>query len=469
MATNPVVSLPDSDAVRRALRRCEFVVVSDVVQENDTLRFAHIKLPALAWGEKEGTVTNSERRISRQRAFIAPPAEARPDWWMLARVAQRLGFDEAFAYGSAAAIFREHAALSECENGGTRAFDIGALADLSDAAYDTLAPVQWPVARGRQAASTRLFGDGRFFTPDGRARLQPVVPQLPAEAEGDGACTLNTGRVRDQWHTMTRTGLSPRLSRHLPEPFLSLHPEDAARFGLVAGAFATVTSACGEAVLRVTLDSGLRRGEVFAPMHWSDTLTDPVSGQPQSKHTRVRIAPWHPAWQGLLVTRVAPPTLPIAYWTRSRGKDAWFTYIADSRELAPEHIRRWLGADAEADLSEYRDPRTASHRCIRMRDTRVEAALFVSRSLALPERDWLEQMFACEELDAASRLALLAGRPVSGATETGRIICACHGVGENAIRAAVAAGADSLEAIGRCLHAGTGCGACTPELRRFLA
>src|SRR5882757_2412391 len=149
MATNPAVSLPRAGAMRDALRRLELFVVSENVMSNDTINAgAHVLLPAAAWGEKDGTVTNSERRISRQRPFLAPPGEAKPDWWIVTEVARRLGFGAAFDFNSAAEVFREHAALSAFENGGSRDFDIGALQSLSDEAFDTMTPVLWPAREG---------------------------------------------------------------------------------------------------------------------------------------------------------------------------------------------------------------------------------------------------------------------------------------------------------------------------------
>src|SRR5690348_3352196 len=177
IGTNPAVSLPDADVVREALKKLELFVVSENVRSNDTLNAGvHVLLPALAWGEKSGTVTNSERRISRQRAFLPAPGEARPDWWILSEVAKRLGFGAAFNYASAADIFREHAALSAFENGGSRDFDIGALAALSDEAYDALSPVQWPLPEGAPP-TTRFFGEGGFYTNDRRGRF--VAPEVP--------------------------------------------------------------------------------------------------------------------------------------------------------------------------------------------------------------------------------------------------------------------------------------------------
>ncbi len=212
IGTNPAVSLPDADGVREALKKLELFVVSENVRTNDTVESgAHVLLPALAWGEKSGTVTNSERRISRQRAFLPAPGEARPDWWIVSEVAKRLGFGAAFDYKSAADVFREHAALSAFENAGNRDFDIGALQAVSDDGYDIMAPVLWPLRQGEQSQA-RFFGEGGFYTGDRKARfIAPEIPALRTETHPGRPLRLNTGRVRDQWHTMTRTGLSPRL------------------------------------------------------------------------------------------------------------------------------------------------------------------------------------------------------------------------------------------------------------------
>ncbi len=255
MATNPAVSLPDADTARAALQQLDLLVVSENVLSTDSIsRGAHVLLPACAWGEKDGTVTNSERRISRQRAFLPAPGEAKPDWWMVSEVARRMGFADAFPYSSPAEIFAEHAALSAFENDGSRDFDIGGLAELSAEDYDTLAPVQWPLTEGDSAGRARFFAEGGFYTADRRARF--VVPERPALAEAVSErfpYLLNTGRARDQWHTMTRTGSSPRLGSHRPVPYVELHPDDAARLGLATGDLARVETALGSAVLEVII------------------------------------------------------------------------------------------------------------------------------------------------------------------------------------------------------------------------
>src|SRR3981189_3417309 len=254
IGTNPAVSLPDADSARAALKKLELLVISENVRSNDTVNAgAHVLLPAQAWGEKSGTVTNSERRISRQRAFLTPPAEAKPDWWIVGEVAKRLGFGAAFDYKSAADVFREHAGLSAFENGGSRDFDIGALQSLSDEAFDAMAPAQWP-AREDAPPQQRFFAEGGFFTNDHKARfIAPEVPALRTETTAGRSLRLNTGRIRDQWHTMTRTGISPRLGQHLPEPFVEIHPDDAVRFGIVDDSFARVVTDYGQCTLKVAV------------------------------------------------------------------------------------------------------------------------------------------------------------------------------------------------------------------------
>src|SRR6201747_1496002 len=300
IGTNPAVSLPDADAARAALKKLDLFVISENVRSNDTVSAgAHVLLPAQAWGEKSGTVTNSDRRISRQRAFLDPAGEARPDWWMLSEVAKRLGFGSAFAFNSAADVFREHAALSAFENGGARDFDLGGVARLSDDAFDAMAPIQWPMRWGEIEPQRRLLATGGFYTNDRKARfIAPEIPALRSETTAGRPLRLNTGRIRDQWHTMTRTGISPRLSQHLPEPFVEIHPGDAARAGVADGDFARVTTDYGQCTLKVVVSERQPRGRLFAPIHWSaenasaarvgalvGPFTDPFSGQPENKAT----------------------------------------------------------------------------------------------------------------------------------------------------------------------------------------
>ncbi len=293
MGTNPVVSLPDSNRVIKALKKCQTVVVSDCIEHTDTAEFADILLPAAPWSEKDGTVTNSERRISRQRALFPLAGEARPDWWIISEVAGRLGFAEAFDYSGSADIFREHAALSGYENnpeGKVRDFNIAPLARVTDSEYDALEPFQWPLSEdavegdidGSRLSSittpvmsnteskARFFKEGGFFTQNGRANFIATSVQSPLNKPGKSyPLLLNTGRVRDHWHTMTRTGFSARLNQHTDEPFLAMHPDDAERYRLSDQALCQISSEFGKAVVRVQVSDAQRSGEVFMPMHWT--------------------------------------------------------------------------------------------------------------------------------------------------------------------------------------------------------
>ena len=484
MGTNPLVSLPQADRFRAALARCERVIVSDCVRDTDTTALAHILLPALAWGEKSGTVSNSERRISRQRAFLPAPGQARADWWALCQVAQRLGF-EGFEYADEAAIFDEYARLSARAGAAGRDFDIGGLAGLDAAAYDALAPVQWPLPAATGQGTARLFGDGRFHTPTGRANMVACASRQAGQApDADYPFILNTGRVRDHWHTLTRTGKSPRLSAHIAEPRLELSPQDAARLGLDDGGFVRVESRHGSLVTRVALDAGLRLGEVFLPMHWGrafsstgpadalvDAVRDPVSGQPQFKLTPVRVTATELPWRAMLLTRTPVSPAAFAYASRARVAGGWRHRIAAVQ--APDDVRAWavsVAGPAAADWQwlDYTDP-AGDCRVLAMDGERPMLALFAGRELDWLADDWLAARFG-ETLDGPARRALLAGLPGSPGADPGRTVCACFQVGLNTIAQAIdAQGLDSPQAIGAALGAGTNCGSCVPELRQILA
>jgi assimilatory nitrate reductase catalytic subunit len=481
MGTNPAVSLPRADAVRDALARIELLIVSENVSCNDTAKLAHILLPAAAWGEKDGTVTNSERCISRQRAFLRPAGAARPDWWILSGVARRLGWGDAFAYRRAADIFDEHARLSGFENGGGRAFDISGRAGLKGAAFDELQPFQWPLRPGGEA-TPRLFEDGTFFTPDRRARFVAIAKAQPSAAAGAAwPFILNTGRIRDQWHTMTRTGLSPRLSVHIAEPFVEIHPEDAARLGLEQGRMARVTTAHGSADLRILVNRGQLRGTLFVPIHWSaensssgrigalaHAEADPFSGQPDTKATPARIAPLEVGYFGFALSR-APLARPgLAYWAAARTSCGHLLNFA--LDAPAQGWQAWLDALLpDGDRIAFADAATGQRRCVVLRDGRVEAVLFVGPEPKLPSPEWLKTQFARAAIPQGERRALIAGRPVVGPVEDGPIVCVCFQVGVERIAAAVAAGHRTLESIGAALGAGSNCGSCIPEIRRLMA
>jgi assimilatory nitrate reductase catalytic subunit len=485
MGTNPAVSMPRAGAVRAALHGLDLFVVSDNVLNTDTIEAgAHVLFPAAAWGEKDGTVTNSERRISRQRSFLPLPGETRPDWWIVSEVARRLGFGSAFAYSGAADIFREHAALSAFENNGDRDFDIGALASLSDSAYDSLDAVMWPARTGEAKRERRFFAAGSFFTDDRRGRfITPERPRLADPTNDAFPFRLNTGRVRDQWHTMTRTGLSPRLSAHSSEPFVEIHPADMEAKGLADGGFAKITTRYGSVVLKVSAQAKQRPGLIFVPIHWSDATaadarvgeavagaTDPFSGQPESKATPAKIERVDFAYRGFALTRcrLTPPT--GTWFARVAISGGSGLLFASNEPLASwrEFANHWLPADA--GTAEYSDCARGLIRIAAFSSGRLEYVIFVGPACGMPQWDAVSSLFALPELKERDRRTLLSGHSTDGMADTGPLICACFGVGLTAIREAVLSrGAVTIEDIGRTLRAGTNCGSCVPELRGIVA
>ncbi len=298
--TNPLVSLPDSSKARAALERAELVVVQDAHHPTETSSLAHAVLPAAAWPEKAGTMTNSERRVSLLRAALDPPGDARPDWRIFAGLAAALGFADDFAWPDAAAVHTEFVACTA-----------GRVCDQTGISHERLrleGSLQWPCPAGPDAPSAeRLYADARFPTPDGRARFAPTPHAGPAESP-DAAFPLlvTTGRVADQWHTMTRTGKSAALRATAGEPTVELHPDDALAAGVLDGGLAVLRSRRGAARMRVRVTDAVPAGVAFAPFHWgalhapagagavnalTHGATDPVSKQPELKALAARVEP----------------------------------------------------------------------------------------------------------------------------------------------------------------------------------
>lgn len=489
MGTNPAVSMPDAGRVRAALKACDFVVVSDIAR-TDTTRYADVCLPAAGWGEKDGTVTNSERRISRQRAFLPAPGEARPDWRIICDVACRMGFGDAFAFDGPAAIFREHAALSAFENARQRIFNISALANLDAAGYRSLAPAHWPATassvESSAEAQSRLFSDGGFPTPDGRARFVAVrQDRLARPVDATFPIALNTGRLRDQWHTMTRTGRVPRLSANAPEPTIDVSAADAALHRLADNDLARVTSAQGSVRAKVHVTDAVRPGQAFLPMHWSGSFAtnaaagsvstpdfDPVSGQPELKHSPVRIVREEVNWTAALLTRRDLRPTGFMHWSRHAIEGGW-AYELCGAETPDQGIllaRGLLQSAAPDRLVEYRDRHGRTYRAAMLDEAGALAeALFVAPTGELPPRDWLQSLISSRQpLSAVERMALLSGRSPVPLASTGRIVCSCFNVGVNQIASAVAAGCSTVEQVGESLRAGTNCGSCRSEIRGII-
>lgn len=502
MATNPVVSLPDADQVKRALEKCEFVVVSDICQDTDTTQYADVLLPALGWGEKDGTVTNSERRISRQRAFLDEPEQAKADWWAISQVAKKLGFS-GFDFNNSHDIFLEHARLSAEQNSepdlradtpNFRYFNLKALSDLNQSEYDELQPVQWPIWSRQQAdgAVARMYGKGQFSHVDGKAKFIAITAIDPVnQICSEFPLVLNTGRIRDQWHTMSRTGLSANLSTHRAEPYCEIHPHDALKYGIKDGELVEVKSKWGNCVLRAMVSDDIRRGQVFAPIHWNDQVAsdarigkvvnpvvDPISGEPEFKHTPVIIHPFYSQWQGVFYVRqgfekiVQTSIENTVWWTKITTAKAVRYELADRKKFTQttEHLKELLPFQDESFEWLNLEDQTAhiSHSVV-LKDGHLIASLYIAPYALLPDRDWVASLFKRERLSAMHRKALLAGQPMSMANNEGPLVCSCFKVGKNRIIETIKGqNITDEKQVTACLKAGGNCGSCLPEIRGLI-
>ena len=474
MGTNPVVSMPDSSAVETAIKNCPFVVVSDVVSKTDTLRYAHVKLPSAAWGEKSGTVTNSERRISRQRSFINTPGKAMPDWWQLSQVAQIMGYD-GFNYKNPHEVFKEHVALTTAGNSGQRDLNLGSLTGLTKYDYEALNPIQWPTHKGR-ASSARLFGDGRFYTADRRANFIATGSSVQPSSELPNTLDINTGRIRDQWHTMTRTGRSPRNSSHLSEPYCEINPTDAATRSIADGSIVNVSNALGILQIRALISNRQAQGSIFLPIHWTDQyasnarinklidpLVDPVSGQPALKQGQAIVQVVPMASYGFVISKVKPDVSQCDYWALAKCEGGWRLEFANENQLSVNNVFPGLG---EADVDAY-DNTTQEHKMLWFDSESLVAAVYSSQAPVKVARAWIvDQLSVTHHI--GNRALLAAGRPGQDQPDKGAIVCSCFSVGAKEIVSAINNGCDTVAAVGLHCKAGTNCGSCQCEISGFI-
>ncbi|AKC86343.1 nitrate reductase [Pseudoxanthomonas suwonensis] len=498
--TNPVHSMPDIGRVREALQRAEYVVVQEAFADTDTVPYADALLPASTWGEKDGTVTNSERRISRVRAAVAAPGQARPDWWIAREVARRIearlaapGAAPLFEADAPATIFDEHRALTV-----GRDLDIGGLDYLR---LESDGPQQWPFPAAAAQGQARRYADGVFATADGRARFH-ATPYKPV-AEPTSArypLRLLTGRLRDQWHGMSRTGRVPELFAHSPEPGLRMHPDDAARRGLKIGELVRVSSKRGELVLPLELSDEVGSGTVFAAMHWSgqhlssgginevsQPAVDARSRQPELKHAAVRVEKAGLGWHLLaarrgdvlaLRTAVQPLLKECGYAGLSLHAEAdapegvaWLVLRAAAAEAMPAD---WLAAlDAALalaagpdtpDVLEYRDMRRGLLKRVAWRSDAGDS--FIDGLLWSGAQPGGESLLRSALGGGAWRGPRLAAFSATAEVARDPVVCVCRQVTESAIRAEVRNGAD-VPALKQRLGCGTVCGSCVPQLTRL--
>jgi len=508
--------------VRRALQRAEFVVVQEAFATAATCDFADILLPATTWGEKEGTVTNSERRINRVRAAVPPPSEARHDWRIAVDVARRLeaqlrpGLPSLFPYQTPEQIWNEH-------RESTRGRDLD-ITGLSYAMLENDGPQQWPIREGEKSGQQRLYTNGLFPTADGKARFAALPYQPTAEArESRFPFSLTTGRLRDQWHGMTRTGTVGRLFGHVAEPSVQLNPQDMARRGLKDGDLVHVTSKRGAIVLSAQGSRTVQPTQAFIAMHWGpeylsgrssqgeplagvNALTTsaycPTSKQPELKHAAVKIikaelpwtllgVAWLPEASALTALAELRTLLPFFDYAScvpfsngvpleaARGRERTGVLLRAAAHEAPEpdlieRIEALLGLNT-ADTLRYADKRRQQRRCARLLragdEITLESFLLAGDTSA---EGWIKPLLQ-DQLPAGAygRLLLMPGAvaPVAVVAKSPQV-CTCFNVGEDAIRGALprCAGTDDqrLAGLQSELKCGTNCGSCIPELRRLL-
>ncbi|CAN7492041.1 molybdopterin-dependent oxidoreductase [Variovorax paradoxus] len=515
--TNPAQSMPDQATVRRALERAEFVVVQEAFSTTATCAFADLLLPATTWGEKEGTVTNSERRISRVRPAVAAPGEARHDWSIAVdfarRLEQRLGRTPTlFPYDSAERVWNEH-------RESTRGRDLD-ITGMSYAMLDSAGPQQWPLKEGEATGRARLYEDGIFPTPDGRARFVDTVYKPVAEArEARYPFSLNTGRLRDQWHGMSRTGTVGRLFGHVAEPLVQMNAQDMARRQLKDGDLVHLTSKRGSILLPVQASAEIGLSQAFVAMHWGEeylsgcsstgtplaginALTTsaycPTSKQPELKHTPVKILKAELPWS-LLAMAWLPPDAALAAHQALKPMMAMFpfaTCVPFSGNTPGEErsgiLFRAAAHDAPADETidriegllglrgsdalRYADRRRGQRRVARLvrradGNAGLEAFLLGGDTSA---EAWIGTLLR-EEIPAQSygRLLLSPGARAPVAVQSrGHPVCTCFNVTDLAIQAELGRCTgtpdERLAALQGALKCGTNCGSCLPELKRMV-
>jgi assimilatory nitrate reductase catalytic subunit len=527
--TNPAHSMPDQATVRRALERAEFVVVQEAFATTATCAYADLLLPASTWGEKEGTVTNSERRISRVRGAVRPAGEARHDWQIATEFAQRLeallvpkpkadapaARPSLFSYPSPESIWNEH-------RESTRGRDL----DITGMSYPMLeaAPRQWPLPQGALKGRARLYEDGVFPTPDGRARFVNVSYKPVAEPRSARyPFSLTTGRLRDQWHGMSRTGTLGRLFGHVSEPVIALNPQDMRRKSLNNGDLVQVNNQRGSILVPVQSSEEVALNQAFLAMHWGEeflsgssatgerltgvnALTSPVycadSKQPEFKHTAVRVTradmPWNllaVAWvsddtvlasrqalQGLMREFAFASCVPFSDGAAAPHARSGLLFRAAREEAPSDAVLNRLEALLQLDGSDilrYADKKRGQRRAIRRGENETDGepqTLLTGFLLAGDTRaqSWITTLLK-ESLPAQAygRALLQPGStPPVPVVSRGHQVCACFNVTDVAIQAHLKSCdgplADRMASLQATLKCGTNCGSCVPQLHGLV-
>jgi assimilatory nitrate reductase catalytic subunit len=528
VCTNPAQSLPDQTLVHEALRQAEFVVVQDAYAHTATTAYADVLLPATTWAEKDGTVTNSERCISRVRPALAPFGQARHDWTIAVDIAKRLerkldmsrctSATTLFDYNDPQTIWGDHQAL-------TRGRDLD-ISGLSYARLEARGPAQWPYPVGALKGRTRLYEDGVFQTESGKARF--IAAPYRATAERTDArypIGLLTGRLRDQWHGMSRTGTLARLFAHSPEACIEMSTSDAQRLELSEGELVYVTSRRGVQVLPVQVSKSLRSSQAFIAMHWGgefvsgqagkalgqgvNSLTvaahDPVSEQPELKFAAVKVSkanlPWHLNAFGwfdeatalslqielrALFAQSTFATATLFGRDDARHQTGVSLSLANVEPFEPALLARvrelfcFTQSNQAKSVMSYRDQRRSIERLLAIQhgpEKKTLACVLLTGSVIdLEARTWLKQYLeALTDISALGRKLLSPGKVAPQAViSRGKIICNCFDVSEQSIRQCLQQTAtsdpdDLLAVLQTKLNCGTNCGSCLPELKTMVA
>ncbi|MBB1376927.1 nitrate reductase [Pseudoalteromonas sp. SR43-2] len=477
MATNPMVSLPNNAAIKKALETCELVVVSDCIAKSDTLKFADVAFPSTGWGEKNGTVTNSERRISRQRPLVAPYSGAKNDWQIMCEVAKKMGF-EGFDFTDPSGIFEEWAQLTDFENNGSRVLNLSGLVGLTKSQYDNLKPIMWPVVKNQPYKNGQVFTDNQFSTADKKARFIPITPQLPVQqTSSDYPFVMNSGRIRDQWHTMSRTGKSTALSSHITRPYIEINPLDASELAIKQNDLISAIAQTGNVTAHAKVTDSVRKGECFMPIHWNkqfassatvsglyQSVVDPLSGQAECKHGAVNIVK-APFVQYMQLFARNELVINSDFWLKVNASNCFNYQLALNEPQSDLLYFCQTLTGLQGQWSAMNTAKAMHVQCIQ--NDQLAFVGVISNEQKEISLEWINHLFAEPLLTFTQLQSLLYATPDEEFTQ-GVQVCSCFKVREQPIINAIKNGANTVEQLGSELKCGTNCGSCKTQLSQLI-
>ncbi|WP_024609786.1 nitrate reductase [Pseudoalteromonas sp. TB64] len=477
MATNPMVSLPNNAAIKKALETCELVVVSDCIAKSDTLKFADVAFPSTGWGEKNGTVTNSERRISRQRPLVAPYSGAKNDWQIMCDVAKKMGF-EGFDFTDPSGIFEEWAQLTDFENNGSRLLNLSGLVGLTQNQYDNLKPIMWPVVKNEPYKNGQVFTDNQFSTADKKARFIPITPKLPVQkTSSDYPFVMNSGRIRDQWHTMSRTGKSTALSSHITRPYIEINPLDASKLAIKQNDLISAIAQTGQVTAHAKVTDAVRKGECFMPIHWNkqfassatvsglyQSVVDPLSGQAECKHGAVNIVK-APFVQYMQLFAKNELVINSDFWLKVNASNCFNYQLALNEPQSDLLYYCQTLTGLKGQWSAMNTAKAMHVQCIQ--NDQLAFVGIISNEQKEISLEWINHLFAEPLLTFTQLQSLLYATPDEEFTQ-GAQVCSCFKVREQPIINAIKNGANTVEQLGSELKCGTNCGSCKTQLSQLI-